>query len=170
MPEAYAGEDVGMDYIFELQLDADVPVVGTGMWSVTKGSGSFSDENDPKTFVSDLAVNENILAWTVTNGVCPPAVDYVTITINDLVVPTLITPNGDPYNEYFILRGLEETLGKTELVIFDRRGLQVFHDENYRNDWNGLDDNGKELPDDTYFWIIKASNGKSLSGYIVIRR
>ena len=170
MPEAYAGGDVEMDYIFELQLDADLPVVGTGMWSVTKGSGSFSDENDPKTFVSDLAVNENILAWTVTNGVCPPAVDYVTITINDLVVPTLITPNGDPYNEYFILRGLEETLGKTELVIFDRRGLQVFHDENYRNDWNGLDDNGKELPDDTYFWIIKASNGKSLSGYIVIRR
>jgi gliding motility-associated-like protein len=114
-------------------------------------------------------VGDNILSWTVSAGVCPAASDEVTITVHDLIIPTLITPNGDPFNEYFVLRGLE-TLGKTEVTIFDRRGAQVYKNTNYDNSWNGLDYNGNELPDDTYFYVVKSQNGKSLSGYIVIRR
>ena len=68
-----------------------------------------------------------------------------------------------------MLRGIE-SLGRTELTIIDRRGVQVFKSLNYENDWNGLDQSGKNLPDDTYFYVLKAENGKSLSGYIVIKR
>jgi gliding motility-associated-like protein len=107
--------------------------------------------------------------WSVSNGVCPPANDYLTIVTKDLIIPTLITPNGDPYNEYFILNGLE-TLGKTELVIFDRRGAQVYKNSAYDNSWNGVDYNGNPLLDDTYYFVIKAQNGKSISGYVVVRR
>ena len=46
----------------------------------------------------------------------------------------------------------------------------VYKNMNYNNSWNGIDYNKNPLPDDTYFYVIKSSNGKSLSGYIVIRR
>ena len=43
-------------------------------------------------------------------------------------------------NDYFILRGIEN-LGKTELIVFDRRGVEVYKDQNYNNDWDGVDYN-----------------------------
>jgi gliding motility-associated-like protein len=169
MPVANAGPDLELYYLFGTTLDADPPEHGTGIWSLISGTGNLVNASLPNTSVTDLSVGKNEFKWTVTNGVCPSAIDSVTITINDLMIPTLITPNGDPYNEYFVLRGLE-TLGKTELIIFNRNGAQVYKNMNYDNSWNGLDHNGKELPEDTYFYVIKAQNGKSLSGYIVIRR
>jgi gliding motility-associated-like protein len=169
LPVADAGPDQILEYVFGTTLDAEPLTEGTGIWSLVSGSADFNDDTDAKTTVSDLSIGKNILLWTVTNGVCPSVSDQVVIIINDLLIPTLITPNADPYNEYFVLRGIE-TLGKTELTIFNRNGAQVFKKMNYDNSWNGLDYNGNELPDDTYFYVIKAQNGKSLSGYIVIRR
>ena len=75
----------------------------------------------------------------------------------------------DGKNDYFVLKGLS-TLGKTQLVIFDRRGAKVYQNLDYDNSWNGVDYNGNPLPDDTYFYVLKSNNGKSMSGYIVIRR
>jgi gliding motility-associated-like protein len=169
-PAAYAGPDMVLEYLFELTLDADEPGLNeTGAWSLISGYGVFSDTTDAKSVIRNLSLGENILQWSVSNGVCPPATDYLKIETNDLVIPTLITPNGDPNNEYFILNGLE-TLGKTELVIFDRRGAQVYKNTAYDNSWNGVDYNGNPLLDDTYYFVIKAGNGKSMSGYVVVRR
>jgi gliding motility-associated-like protein len=169
-PNADAGPDQVLQYILGTNLDAAEPGLNEkGTWSVKSGSAIFEDTSDGKTSVSGLSVSENILLWSVTNGVCPVSTDSVTISVEDLLVPTLITPNMDGKNDYFVLRGIE-TLGKTELIIFDRRGARVFRNENYDNQWNGLDYNGNPLFDDTYFYVLKAQNGKSLSGYIVIRR
>jgi adhesin/invasin len=107
--------------------------------------------------------------WTVTNGVCKPSNSLVHITVNDLIIPSMITPNGDQNNEYFKLNGIE-SLGKTEIIIIDRRGAQVYKNTNYNNEWNGVDYNGNPLPDDTYFYLIKTVNGKSMRGYVVVRR
>ena len=40
----------------------------------------------------------------------------------------------------------------------------------YDNSWDGVDYNKKPLPEDTYFYVLKSENGKSVSGYVVIRR
>jgi gliding motility-associated-like protein len=170
IPVPHAGPDQILEYVFRTKLDAEPVVEGSGKWSLISGTGEFRDANYDTTTVTKLKLGRNDFRWTVTNGVCPAVSDDVTITVNDLLIPTLITPNGDLYNEKFIIRGLEETLGNTELIIFDRRGAQVYKNMNYDNSWNGLDYNGNELPDDTYFYVVKSKNGKSLSGYIVIRR
>jgi gliding motility-associated-like protein len=119
--------------------------------------------------VSGLSPEQNEFLWTVTNGVCPLSFDTVMITVHDLRIQTLMTPNMDGRNDYFIINGLN-TLGRTELVIFDRRGAQVYKNGNYDNLWNGVDYNGNPLPDDTYFFVMKTENGRSVSGFIVIRR
>jgi gliding motility-associated-like protein len=169
LPVPSAGLDQTLYYQFSTTLDATIINNETGIWSLISGSGNIYDSTDPKTLISDLSPGDNTLLWTVKSGICPVVFDTVNIVVENLVIPTLITPNMDGKNDYFVLRGLA-TLGKTELIIFDRRGAMVYKNMNYDNLWNGVDYNKNPLPDDTYFYVIKTSNGKSISGYIVIRR
>ena len=169
-PVAHAGPDQILKYQFTATLDADYPGENlTGSWSIIAGSGQFSDASDAKSTISELAIGKNILLWSVTNGVCPAAEDYVALTVQDLLIPTLITPDMNGKNDFFILEGLE-SLGKTSLIIFDRRGMKVFSSENYDNLWHGVDYNGYPLPNDTYFYVVRSETGLSLNGFIVIRR
>jgi gliding motility-associated-like protein len=163
------GSDQTLEYKFSTILDAMLNANETGIWSLVSGQGEFIDKTDPKTTVNNLSVGENILLWSVTDGVCPATSDTVIIRVSDAVIPTLITPNMDGKNDYFVVRELEN-MGKTELIIFDRRGYRVYANPDYDNKWNGIDFNDRALPEDTYFYILKPHNGKSKTGYIVIRR
>jgi gliding motility-associated-like protein len=169
LPVANAGVDQILDYQFSATLDGSLATNQTGQWSILSGTGALNNEADPKTTVDGLSSGNNIFLWTVKSGVCPAVSDSVSIIVENLVIPTLITPNMDGRNDFFVLKGLT-TLGKTELLIFDRRGAVVYKNINYDNKWNGVDYNNNPLPDDTYFYVIKAQNHKPLSGYIVIRR
>ncbi len=169
MPVANAGPDQVLSYEFSTTMAAELGMNETGLWSVEKGKGIFDDIHDPLSNVTSLGVGDNIIRWIVTYGACPADTDKVDIIVGDPKIPTLITPNGDTKNEYFVIQGLE-SLGKTELIIFDRRGAEVFRDSDYDNMWNGVDYNKNPLPDDTYFYLLKAGNGRKLTGYIVIRR
>lgn len=169
-PAANAGPDQVLTYLFRATMNAVPPGSNeTGTWTTEEGSGVFEDPNDPATRVDELSMGENILKWSVSNGVCTPEFDYLMITVRDLTIPTLITPDMNGKNDFFFLEGIE-ALGRTELTIFDRRGLMVYETSDYDNSWFGTDYNGKALPDDTYFYVLRSENGLSLSGYIVIRR
>lgn len=169
-PVAYAGEDQILNFIFETRLEAsELGLNEVGEWSFITGSGRFSDPNDNRAYLTKLAQGNNELLWTVTNGACSPSYDTLNIQVNDLLIPTLITPNLDGKNDFFVIEGLE-TIGTTSLMIFNRWGAQVFYSDDYDNTWDGVDDQGDPLADDTYFYVLKPGNGKSRSGYIVIRR
>jgi len=169
IPVADAGDDQTLEYLFGTTLSARIPEIGTGMWALVSGTGDLFNATAYSTQVSGLSVGENVFSWTVTNGACDPVTDLIVVMVNNLIVPTLITPNQDGRNDFFVLRG-RETLGRTELIIIDRRGLKVYENNDYQDDWNGLDYNSNPLPDDTYFWIIRAENGVTRSGYIVVRQ
>jgi gliding motility-associated-like protein len=167
---ALAGSDQVLEYQFETTLNAGTLGNGqTGEWTIISGTGEFANKNDNATHVSKLSPDKNSFIWTLTNGVCPSSSDTVNIIVHDMTVPTLITPNKDGKNEYFIIRGVE-TLGKTELVIFNRWGVRVYMNSNYDNKWNGIDENEDPLPEDTYFFVLKPEKSKPVSGYIVVRR
>ncbi len=67
-------------------LDAVVPDVGSGVWSLMSGSGVINDPYNPHTYVTGLAKGDNVFRWTVHNGVCS-AYDELTIT-NNMVTAT----------------------------------------------------------------------------------
>ena len=135
--------NAGPDQVLFSQLGTtmDAEIVNnyeSGVWLVISGTGEFFDSTYAKTTTSKLSIGKNIFLWTVTNKVCPASSDTVMIVVHELLVPTLITPNMDGKNDYLVIKGYEN-IGKIELTIFDRRGVQVYKKINYDNSWNGVD-------------------------------
>jgi gliding motility-associated-like protein len=52
------------------------------------------------------------------------------------MIPNVITPNGDPSNEYFILPELGQA---TSLAIYNRWGDRIFYTSDYKNNWPQTD-------------------------------
>ncbi|WP_140939598.1 Ig-like domain-containing protein, partial [Sphingobacterium lumbrici] len=91
----------------------------------------------------------------------------VTILPNPLIIPNVITPGNDDYNEYFFIKGLE-MYDKVSLSIINRWGNEVYFNENYNNTWNGTG-----LNDGTYYYVLQTvRNGKKEShkGWVIIKR
>ena len=67
-------------------LDALLPIVGNGSWTLVAGSGSIANSTSINTSVSGLALGNNIFEWTVSAPGCPSTTDQVTITV-DAIIP-----------------------------------------------------------------------------------
>src|SRR5208283_1279863 len=128
--------------------------------------GNIVDIHSPITSVTHLSLGENIFSWQVQNGPCT-ANELVKITVHDLFVPSVITPNGDGKNDYFTIA---ENIGQVGLIIIDKWGNEVYTSDNYVNDWNGQNNQGMALPNDTYFYILKFVNGRVKKGFVLIKR
>ncbi len=165
-PVAVAGPDLKLQYTFETKMNAELSAYETGEWSLISGSGHISDINSPATRVTELSVGKNIFLWKVMNGSCEDTAE-VKITVSELFVPSVITPNGDGKNDYFKISGFT---GKIELIIINRWGNEEYTSDNYLNDWEGRNNKGKELPNDTYFYILKLEKNIIKKGSVLIKR
>ncbi len=61
-------------------LPGNTPSVGSGEWTLEGGSGNFVNANNANTTVNTLGVGANTFRWTISNGVCTPSTDEITIT------------------------------------------------------------------------------------------
>jgi hypothetical protein len=88
-PPAAAGPDQSFcSPVSTATLNANTPTApAVGVWSVAQGTATFADVNDPATGVTDLSVGENILTWTIDNGMCGISHDSVSIFIYDANAP-----------------------------------------------------------------------------------
>ena len=169
-PVANPGADQVLAGQFSTTMNAELAHdYETGIWSLISGTGDISDTTYTRSLISGLSPGINKFLWSVSNGACPPSFGEITITVLDFIIPTLITPNMDGRNDYFVIKGLSGQ-DRSELMVFDRRGVLVYKNLDYDNNWDGVDFNNKPLPDDTYFYVLKTENSKSFSGFIVIRR
>lgn len=169
-PVADAGPDQVLEFLFETNLEAVAPGTNqSGEWTQLAGEGSISDVNNPNSLVSDLSLDVNSFIWNVSNGACPVASDTVNIIVHNLIIPSLITPNLDGNNDFFVIKGIE-SFGETSLTVFNRWGARVYENSKYDNSWEGMDDKENPLPEDTYFYVLKPEKSKTLKGYVVIRR
>jgi gliding motility-associated-like protein len=168
-PVADAGPDQVLDHVFSTFLEANIPAYGTGNWELVKGTGQIQAKDDPGSRVTDLSLGENEFKWTITSPVCEDVSDDVLITVMDIQPPTVITPNNDGFNDHLVFSGISE-LDDSEIIIYSRWGNELYRNEDYRNDWDGRDQNGRELPLDTYYYILKLSSGRLIKGFVEIRR
>lgn len=70
----------------------------------------------------------------------------------------ILTPNGDSFNDVFVINCVEEVSG--DLTVFDRWGRQVYTQINYDNTWNGEDLSMRDLREGSYIWILTVNFGQ----------
>ena len=88
--------------------------------------------------------------------------------VDDIVVYTGFSPNGDGVNDFFTLKNIE-LYPEHRVRVYNRWGILVLERENnYRNDWAAVW-SGKDLPDGTYFYQLEY-DGKNQYGYLQINR
>ena len=78
------------------------------------------------------------------------------------------SPNGDGLNDFFVIDGISQ-FPNNELVVFNRWGAEVFRMNGYKNAWNGTWQN-QQLPDGTYYYVLRVGVGKEYKGFVLISR
>jgi len=98
----------------------------------------------------------------------------VTIEVKDppLFFPEAISPNGDGYNDRFIIKGLE-VFEKSSLTIFGRDGVVIYLNDDYRNDWSGLQNtknhSAVSVPSGTYYYLLCLGGTKRIiKGFVYL--
>jgi len=193
---AVAGDAIVRWLTAEVRLDADPVTAGVGTWTKTGGGSSFTDPNDPHTWVNNLEYDENEFIWTVRNGedegTCITTRDTVIVVRNEVKKYSGFSPNGDMDNEYFIMQGLVyadefsisffNALGNTVRTINNRNVDQLEVDESLINNglgedemvvWDGRAENGNYVPSGTYYYAVSFSKdgvGFEDTGYVVVVR
>ena len=140
---------------------------GMTTYSWTGPNGFTSNSQSPSVSMSALEVMAGVYTLTVTNASGCSNTATTAVEINELPIPSVITPNNDGKNDYFVIG---EISGKVELIIFNRWGNIEYTNSNYLNDWDGRNNKGMELPNDTYFYILKFESGKIIKGSVLIKR
>ena len=91
-------------------------------------------------------------------------IKYV-IAAEEVEVTNFISPDGDGTNDFLIIAGLE-LLSEYELFILNNLGEILYETDNYENDWDATY-NGNNLPNGTYYYIIKYDGG-AVKGTITV--
>ncbi len=144
-----------------------------GTWEgngVNANTGEFTPES--------AGIGEHMIIYTIT-GICGDT-DTTTVTVDpeeikDLLVPDIITPNGDGRNDTWNIQGIEAYQNVT-INIYNRWGDAVFvfdgTAQSYTetsNQWDGKY-NGNDLPVGNYVYIITFDNEITKKGTVTILR
>ena len=91
--------------------------------------------------------------------------DTLAIDINsidcDIIMPNVVTPNGDGINDFFRINGLENFPGSS-LNSYNRWGNKIYSSDDYKNDWS------PKVSDGTYFYILNVPDGRKFNGFFQV--
>ncbi len=141
-----------------------VNVTGKGKYeySLDEPSGFWQDSN----FFNNVPAGIHEVFINDKNG-CPS----VSRTIAVIGAPKFFTPNNDGYNDYWSIKGVNETFNSKSIIyIFDRYGKLIKQWVPYLNQgWDGTY-NGTPLPADDYWFTLKLEDGREAKGHFSLKR
>lgn len=175
-----------------LNTSPTIPTITTQFESVCTGddvvftiSGS---ANSAITYTINSGANQQMTlnssgtgTVTITNATAPVTLSLIsaslssctlsltntdTVFVGPCAIQKGISPNNDGLNEFFDL----EAYNVDKLEIYNRYGKLVYSKIGYENEWHGQSDNGNELPDGTYYFVIKFADKETKTGWIYINR
>lgn len=107
-------------------------------------------------------------------GICLPMITCggcdttVCCDFANMIIPNGITPNKDGINDEFKI--LNATCCEfISIRVFNRWGNLVYQNDDYQNDWTGLNENGIKLVQGTYFVLLELPTGNKKGIYLDIR-
>jgi gliding motility-associated-like protein len=85
-------------------------------------------------------------------------------------VPKFFTPNGDGYNDYWNVKGVNTSFNSKSIIyIFDRYGKLMKQILPSSQGWDGTI-NGEPLPADDYWFTVKLDDGREAKGHFSLKR
>jgi gliding motility-associated-like protein len=135
-----------------------VPDISTFNWT---GPNGFSSTNNPVLITNSPT---GLYEVTVTNFQNCSSSLGINLSATLCSIPNVITPNNDGSNDSFDLTGLLVD----NIEIYNRWGKLVYNKNNYVNEWIGQNNEGKLLPDSTYFYALKLQSGEIKTGWILV--
>jgi len=137
---------------------------------LVSGSGNYSYSLDSINFQNDNLFT-NILPGVYTvyvkddNG-CGIATKEVSV----LGIPNYFTPNGDGYNDYWNIKGVnQEFNSKAIIYIFDRFGKLLKQISPNGIGWDGKFE-GQKMPSEDYWYSIQLEDNRIIKGHFALKR
>jgi gliding motility-associated-like protein len=136
--------------------------LGDYEYSLDEPLGPFQDSNfftNVTAGIHDIYVNDK-------NG-CRP---ITKTTIAVVGVPKFFTPNGDGFNDYWKVKGVNATFNSNSLIyIYDRYGKLLKKIIPSSEGWDGTF-NGSTLPADDYWYTIQLDDGREAKGHFSLKK
>lgn len=89
-------------------------------------------------------------------------------------IPEGFSPNNDGINDRFVIQRVPANV-IIQLEIFNRWGQVVYQQNEYKNDWDGTANRGvggtdRNLPDGTYYYQVRLSDGRDFARFLTLVR
>ena len=118
------------------------------------------------------------ISYVICNYTCSDLCDTAQVNIKfkfadpnkDVLVSDILTLNGDGKNDLLFFKNV--SYNNMGIQIFNRWGDLVFAENPYRNQWNGTNQSGDNLPNGTYYYIltINRADRKIITGDVLLVR
>jgi gliding motility-associated-like protein len=144
---------------------------GANLWcTVENGIPSYSYNWQPLVFPNNdtvyaapnnLEPNLNVF-YVTANDQCGKSISSSPIFVYNqcpLIVPNVLTLNGDDVNDVLIISNWED-YDKVSLTVMNRWGNIIYENDDYKNDWNGTDKSGIALSEGVYFYTVTPTSIK----------
>lgn len=154
MPIANAGPDHTIFLSGEVTLGGNPtgPPGSTYVWTPDSVLSNGSVSNP----IADPA-QTTVFQLTVTSPDGCVGTDAVLVTvIPDVVIPSGFTPNGDGWNDGWVIDFID-LFPECEVEVYNRWGELLFRSVGYREPWNGRYNN-EFVPVGTYYYVVKLND------------
>ncbi|OXA77765.1 T9SS type B sorting domain-containing protein [Flavobacterium frigidimaris] len=142
-------------------VEANVSGTGNYEYSIDDHNGPFQESSFFENVVPgihDLYIHDKNGCGTISK------------TIAVLGIPKFFTPNNDGYNDYWNIKGINDTFNPgAKILIFDRYGKLIKQITALGNGWDGTF-TGSPMPADDYWYTIKLEDGREAKGHFSLKR
>ncbi|MCD6112974.1 MAG: gliding motility-associated C-terminal domain-containing protein [Bacteroidales bacterium] len=134
------------------------------VWNFGDSTETSYELNPVHTFPDTTNIYEVWLkATSIVTGCVDSVMHYIEVKPVELIIPNVITPNGDGKNDFFQISKDDNNSSLTpfpikqwyinfHLIVFNRYGKKIYENKDYQNDWNAED-----VSDGVYFYILKCN-------------
>ena len=134
------------------------------LWSFGDGNTSSEFEATHQYEPTGKTLNVQLTAINSRGPYCE-ATSSETIFIHEpIFIPNVFTPNGDQYNEFFEVKGIQK--GVWTLSVVNRWGNLVYFSRDYQNNWQAEN----VAPGVYYYELRNPQDNKSFKGWLTVMK
>ncbi|MGG7034031.1 MAG: choice-of-anchor L domain-containing protein [Flavobacterium sp.] len=154
---------LGNSYQLSAHIDDNTQDAKSAVYKWSTNDGVFTVSDNANTIILKKAGTYTV---NITTAEGCSSEELKTVSDFSCTIPKGISPDGDGMNDKLDLTALNVN----RLEIFNRYGTVVYKKDNYKNEWEGQSNNGDQLPDGTYFYLVHYEQNKKAEGWIYINR